>query len=451
MNKEWITYQLGQYQKVHQHWFKYVEAILVVVLMCWVGYWYNGQSMVLNYSFPVAAIVLFTLTLFSGFIVGLLALGAWLLFYCLYLITPLMPSVMLRSYIAYLLTCVFIAGFFHAYWYRRIEKEFYLRKYVRSHLDGLTQDYYLLRLSHERLEQQYMTKSMSFREGVLILKRDYFLNGGTLTETLGNDFLSLLSQYSTISEAMLFIRASPDEAFKALSRIGVPFDLDMDDVLIKHTMRHKESFYVGVSTLSEHEKSKYLAVIPVLSRVRDIEGLLVIKDMPFSSLGEDTLLAFNVFATCFFMNQDRLSRLANFVENSENYNPQFLLEMDELIYLKKYHGINSVMTLLRIPKMDEQSLLLYGLEKQKRELDHFMIIDEGDTKIVIMLLSLTDSEGLWGFRQRLTSWVSREFGKHVWSGLTFRYRLLTDEPATVQLAAFVQDIAMDATDYAQSQ
>jgi hypothetical protein len=83
-----------------------------------------------------------------------LAVGGWLL-------SPFPRLYFLGGFILVLLT-----GEFSGLWMRRVRRAETLSNYLDERLERLTEQYYLLRLSHDRLEQELLTRPLTLRDAL---------------------------------------------------------------------------------------------------------------------------------------------------------------------------------------------------------------------------------------------------------------------------------------------
>jgi polysaccharide biosynthesis protein PelD len=350
-------------------------------------------------------------------------------------------SYALREYIVGLTSVTLFIGIFSSYWLARIRHVEYLNGYVREHLDDLSRDYYLLRISHERLEHAYITKPLSFRDAFYQIKKEILKNNGEINTAISQQLLNIFSQYCSINCAIFCLYDEKTQEVTTMASLGKEFFLSLTDPLISSALQNRITTYCAVNML-DNEVSEYLAVIPLLDAKQKIIGFIIIKEMPFWSLTHDNLEVLSVFAATFALQFSTIKRVEHLIEIYPDCPPEFLSEFNTLVNLKKYNKVDSGISGLLVPESFFQENIIYSLEQQKRSLDHIWIISLESSKLFITLMPLTSIEGIYGYRKRLTDWLKSEFGQEInRKGMNFRYQKVNDQPVDKQLNEFIQEFS----------
>lgn len=426
MNKEWMLRHLSDNVKPPS-WRRYLEVfILMMVILLLLVFGQTRHMDVWFYSSLYMVFPLLIVTLLLGILPGIL--GLFVYFVGQYItIGDHYPMIMTyRESFGFLMAITFLSGLFHLYWQRILEKETYLRKFVKNQLNHLTKEYYVMRLSHARLEQQYMTKTLSLRQALYQIQQLILDEKGQLTKTIASKLMALLSEYATLTNAILFIYDNKDNKVNVLATVGASFKINEADPLMQKATDKQSAYYVGMSVLKPDTHTEYLAVLPLISDDKVTRGYLVIKDMPFTLLTEDNLMAFQMMLTylgsCLYLP----SSFKNAVMHV-SYDKAFLLHSYRLSLLSHYFDLDSVIMAIRVPKKEAHQWVLEGLMQQKRTLDAGMVIEGKDAYTVFILLGLSHLSGAFGYRERLKAWLIETFGEKLTKQLVITQSMLTDE------------------------
>ncbi|MBA2651876.1 MAG: hypothetical protein H0U73_06390 [Tatlockia sp.] len=422
---------------------KAIETVLITLIVFLVAYYVNPEDPFnLKGPFPWIIFAPIYCSLIYSTIYGVVSL---LILFALMIHQQhldLLGNLALREYIAGSLGLTLIVGLVSSYWTSRIRHVEHLNNYVREHLENLSRDYYLLRISHERIEQSYIIKPLSFRDAFLQIKQEILRNNCELNPETAQFLLNIFSQYCSINSAALCLYDEKTKDTNTLALIGSDFFINTNDPLMENAIKDEISTYVSISQLVNRNQSSYLAVIPLIEfgKNRKIIGFVVIKDMPFWSLTHDNLEVLSVFASYFTFNLEVLKKAEPLVKEFPSCPPEFLKELHTLILLKQYSNVDSALSCLTVPPGPQQENIVYILERQKRSLDYIWVLDKDSNKLVITLMPLTGIEGMLGFKNRIANFVKSDFGLKInRDGLNFRFQQLNQQPVKTQLDDFIKE------------
>lgn len=394
-------------------------------------------------GFPWIMIIPMFFALFFNTSYGLLSMTILLIVYGIKPAHVSLDLLTMQEYLVGGFTVVVLAGVFSTYWKRVISHDENLNEYLRKHMEDLSKDYYLLKLSHERLEHAYITKPLSFRGAINLLKTELSGNSLVFKEETGLKLLTIFSQYCTISNAMLVIKEDPNvNTFSTVTSLGRPFALDNNDALIQAVLNEGTTNFVAVNQLDSHIQSEYLAVIPLLDDENNVFGLIIIKDMPFWLLNDENMTALSVFASVIMLHMPHPQKILELFSLFPEFEQKFLEELYLLRKLKKYHEIDSVLAALIVPAGYFQDQIIYSLKQSVRSLDYIISLPYKDKVFLMVLMPLTPESGAYGYESRLKEWIKHEFGLQLnEGGLLFRYRMIGTEETYVQLQYLIEELS----------
>lgn len=404
-----------------------LEVVFITLITLALAYRHNpNDPWDIHSPFPWIALAPVFCSMFYNLLSGVLSLVIVFVFLDWQAPGYLWDNVDNREYIFGLTTLTFLTGAFSSYWLARIKYAVFINRYERDHLSDLTKAYYLLKISHERLEHQYMIRPLSFRDAILDLREEARKKDFLLDEDLALKLLTVCSQYCTISNAAIALFDDHPE-LKTLASLGKKFTIHKEDPLIYQCLESKEAKYYTVNRLSYHKSSRYLVVLPLMGDKKRIHGLLVIKDMPFGLLTENNLEVLSVFVSCFMLRWDSLKRLTRVLDQFPEASAEFVYELTLAKKLKTSHQIDSVLATLTLPPNTLQQTIIDSLNRQKRALDFFMLVPYKDYQILFIILPFTSINGAYGYKERLERWLKSEFGLVLnQDQLYFRYQLLSN-------------------------
>jgi len=313
----------------------YIEIVLLFIIT-YFGSKYVSPNDPLFFAsqFNIYFYLLVVIALFYGFFSALFYLA--LFFSVEYIFYQKINFDNLYQYFIIML----ILSEFYYFWKNKITKLKETNKYINTRLETIGTAYYLLKLSHDEIEQNYILKPFSIRNVLQEIKK---LMRQNPKESIQN-FLLLLERIFKIERASLYIFENDD--YKLTKTIGEKVDLNLKDPLIKRVLTKKELVF---SDISKDESSEYLAVIPLISLTHDIKGLFLIKEIPFFNLSKDNLLMISLFLSYFVNTFSKIEKYKKYGLDEE-----FLNEIDKLLFLeKKYH----IQAFLVIFKGDDLDLL----------------------------------------------------------------------------------------------
>lgn len=304
------------------------------------------------------------------------------------------------------LILVMLVGEFSSLWLARTRRAETLQIYLDQRLEHLTRQYYLLRLSHDRLEQDLISRPMSMRDALLALR--------TPTTTEREDtpraqaLLRLLSQYCQLESASLHRFADGSLSEESIASIGKTTTLDKEDPLVVQAMSTLALCHISQIQAERQESTRYLIAAPLINLKGDIYGLLTVEELPFFSLQDETLQTVNLLLGYYTDGLAVESLAAPLCAELPLCPPEFAFETQRLWHLRQGTGIASIVVALEfLPRAIEDDLPLQFM-RMKRGLDeHWMCA--GEKKFILAtLMPLGDNSTAEGFLARLEAWAKQK-------------------------------------------
>ena len=236
-----------------------------------------------NFSFMILWLAI--VTLFYGLNMGIIM---WLSFAIMSFISygndEIFTNILLEN-----LFFVFLYGFFFSNLHDEMNKFKIKTKYLQLRLKELTNAFFTLKISHDKLESIYITQPASFR---FVISEILESSDHNTAEESASNTLRVLKKFFSVNTASIW-RVKNDKPSEALAYVGnMNEDIDKNDKLIIEALSLKKAIYI--SDLEDKEQTSYLYAIPFMDKRDEIVSILIVKEIPFLFYHEDILLKINV-------------------------------------------------------------------------------------------------------------------------------------------------------------
>ena len=345
-------------------------------------------------------IVLALVSLFHGFVAGIITM---LIFLVISFVSYLhqFPIYHFLWYLA--LALIFSeAQYLWSNKITKLEKEL---DYLMEKIRNLRESLFILKISHDQIEKNYVLKPMSIRNALneisIMIKegnREVFKN-----------FLLILSKYTGIESANLYIKK--EDEFIEVASIGDSVDLDLEDQMVKEALEKRESAILSIASLKDNTYSKYLAVVPSYDENHNLKGLLTVSEIPFGNLNKDNLLQINVFLIYLFGKLDIAKNYEDLLQKYINIDMYLVREIDILITLYNKYGIESNVVVFYMDVDEFIGGVFIEIESKIRGFDYAVRYRFGDKELLIVLLPFTSDANVRGFIDRVRRDIKRLFGR----------------------------------------
>ncbi|MFO7541400.1 MAG: PelD GGDEF domain-containing protein [Thiobacillus sp.] len=413
-----------------------VEIALLSMVALALAHWAQpSDTLHLASGFPWVWLAPVLVALRYGMLSGLLSAALLLLGWLFFIEGNTLPGQVPAGTIIGGLILTMICGEFSTLWGNRQRRQTELNHYLDQRLEELTRQHYLLKLSHDRLEQNLISRPHTLR-GALTELRDQLKQADDRDRLPESKvFMALLATHCQLSVAALFPAQGGRLQTTAVARVGEPADLDRDDPLVKfaldmHTLAHVNQEWVEGETTS-----RYLIAAPIF-REGELAGLLAVEQMPFFAFNQDTLQTLTAlisyYADTFTTGQTR-AILATYPDCPM----VFAQHLGLLANVQHASGAKSYLGVLRFPATERGAEIRHRLARGKRELDFYWLRDTPQMQLVA-LFPLTTEEGVQGYLARVDVWLETEYGQdHRSLGIRFSSTPLEPKRVQAQLEEYI--------------
>ena len=286
-----------------------------------------------------------------------------------------------------------IASEFHYYWKKHIKEVELEKEYLENQVSILRKELFLLKLSHDQLELNYVLKPYSLRRILEELKEKLLRNEDE--KTLIEFFFRILLQNFQVYKASVFVYK--DKKLIPLATLGNG-EPKKDDPLLKKAIEEETSVYITPKTLENLNDPSIYYVAVIREEVEGEIFLLAISDILFVNLNEEVLNYIYIILS--YIVEDLIfSRKLRKIYR-ESYIPcgfNFVKELYKMSELYKKQGIESSIVFFSYDELPDN--YPYDLETTIRKLDMLCILE--DKKLVIFLLPFTSVVGARSFAERI--------------------------------------------------
>jgi hypothetical protein len=415
------------------------ETFVLPFIAVMLGLWLNPHDPLWTQArFPWAWFAPVVLALRYGPLAGIGGAGGLLLAWLL-LNPDGLNSFPKMTYLGGLIL-VMVIGEFSSLWVARTRRAESVQRYLDQRLEFLTHQHYLLRLSHDRLEQDLISRPMAMRDALGSMRN---LVTGDLHESdsiCADALLRLLSQYCQLEVAALHQLTDGVITPEPLGTLGSTTPLTPDDPLITHALETGQLCHISQSVAENDNPSRYLIAAPLTNLNGQCFGLLLVEHMPFFSLQDEVLQTINLLLG-YYADSLSVQALAYPIRNSfPDCPPEFAFELQRLWHIRQSSKVVSTVVLLEIRDQPGLHDLAQQIQRQKRALDENWLIAGVDRCFLATLMPLSSASAAEGYLSRLEFWAHQRGGKTLADLGIFGHTLPLDADPPLAVLKQINDI-----------
>ncbi|WP_343548701.1 PelD GGDEF domain-containing protein [Ralstonia sp.] len=396
-------------------------AVVAAIGLVWL--FVPDNPLLLGYGFPWMWLVPLILALRYGTLLGALAalvvLGAWAVFYGQTAAAGSFP----RMYFLGGLMLVLIGGQYGDIWGARLSRARTVNGYLNDRLAALTKNHFLLRLSHERLENDLLAKPTTLRDtltqlrNIALAAREHGTgdNAPDVAQLPGAvPFLQWTAQACQLEVAAMVRVTGNRIDTEPVARVGTPFDIVADDPLIRHcidthTLGHPQAPELR-NVNNPEDSSRYVACAPVLSGADELIGLVVVHQMPFLSLSYENLQFLLVLLGYYADGVRHLTVSSEILDLVPDAPYEFALDLGRLARLHRDTGIDSSVVALIFDKDETSDALFESVVRSRRALDVVWQANGKNRRAIITLMPLSGAGAVSAYLVRIEDSLRAQFG-----------------------------------------
>ncbi len=320
------------------------------------------------------------------------------------------------------LILVMLVGEFSSLWLARTRRAETMQIYLDQRLEHLTHQHYLLRLSHDRLEQDLISRPMSMRDALRLLQGQ----SGEPAASSAQALLRLLAQYCQL-ESAAFHRLTgglPDHI--PVACIGTADNLRTGDPLVAQALEMQRLCHVAQASEEMQQRTRYLIAAPAIDLNGEVLGLLTVEEMPFFALQDETLQTINLLLSYYADGLTAQALAEPILADFPDCPPPFAFEMQRLWHLRQTTRITSVIVALEFRQRAVEADLPLQIMRLRRGLDEYWLLAQEHGLTLATLMPLGDHAAAEGYIARLEQWAVQKGGHTLDELGVFPHVLLLD-------------------------
>ncbi|WP_414444423.1 PelD GGDEF domain-containing protein [Burkholderia sp. 22PA0106] len=311
-----------------------------------------------------------------------------------------------------------IAGHFGDTWGHRARRASTINDYLNERLVAITNSHYLMRLSHERLEKDLLSKPTTLRDSITELRRlsvsaeprgpaEAPAPLRALPSVAG--MLEFVAQVCQIEIGAVFPVRDDRPATEAVAHVGDAFSLVASDDLVLHALRTRSVAHLRGES-ADIAQTDYLVCAPLVSADGEVIALLVVRRMPFLSLNFDSLQLLLVLLAYYADGVEHASVVRGILADVPGCPYDFALDLGRLSRLQRDAGIASSLVALAFPRGEEGDSLFEHVLRRRRALDLMWPLQTASHSVLVNLMPATDTTGVDGYLARIENSLDAQFG-----------------------------------------
>lgn len=435
--------------------------VVAVALSAWVR---PGDPLWTAAAFPWLWLLVAILSLRYGSahgVVGMaLSLGAWFLLDALREPLGEFPR---ASFLGGLVLAL-VAGAYADRWLAQLAQGRAVNAYLDERLQVLTHHHFLLSVSHDRLEQELLTRPFTLRETLYTL-RQLIKPGASGDELPAVDWvLQMLARTCRIEAAAVFpIRAltvvqrpaatlgsfgntaSDGAAESGKGALRGEFNaqalLDHEDPMLLAALESGQLMHLQSEPFVDAEApSRYVICAPLVAANGKTYGVLVVERIAFTALTLENLQFMTVLLAYYADSLDPEQLTAPLLTAFSRCPPDFALELPRVQRLLTTAFLRSSLVAFRLPADAARAEdLAQRLQRLGRNLDVSWLHAESGKRVLLVLLPLTDATGLSGYAERVERQWREQYGSDLaGSGITVHSAEMDERDLTQQMVSLLQ-------------
>lgn len=299
-----------------------------------------------------------------------------------------------------------ICGEFSGLWRNRLRRQSELNLYLDQRLEELTRQHYLLKLSHDRLEQNLISRPYTLR-GALAELRELLKSADDSAALPGAaDFIALLAAHCQLSAAAIYPVRNGVLDSTPIATFGSQEALVEGDPLVDYALQRRALVHVNQDASVDQLSSAYLVAAPIY-RGGALAGLLAVEQMPFFSFHHDTLMTLAALMS-YYADALAVGETREVLDEFPDCPTDFARHLQRLARVQRNSGVETHLAVLRFPADSLGYELRAKALRAKRELDFFWLHDAGGP-LLVALFPLTGRDGIQGYMARFDVWLRLEY------------------------------------------
>nr|MBF0686127.1 GAF domain-containing protein [Pseudomonas sp.] len=323
------------------------------------------DPLLLGIDFPWIWLVATVFALRYGALLGVLAgfcvIADWFVFYGNAGGTSF-PIMLFMGGLAQLI----IAGHFCDLWVGRLTRLRVLSSHQDERLASITTNHYLLRISHDRLEREILSKPFTLRDALEHVRSLPTSADDKAVLPNADAILQLAASACQIAQASIFAGPADRLGRQPVASVGEPFEIEIEDPLLRQCLDRSSLAHLRQTG---DMQSAYLVCAPIMTASGRMMGVLAVRQMSFLALNAENLQLLLVLLNYYAGGVEQRALVAPIQHSLPRCPYDFSLELARLARIRQSSGVGSAMVGLVFPRSSLGDLLVHRLREEHRSPD----------------------------------------------------------------------------------
>ncbi|MHB8121002.1 MAG: PelD GGDEF domain-containing protein [Desulfuromonadaceae bacterium] len=424
---------------------RWLETLAITAIILAGGYFFNrSDPFFIKADFPWILFAPLLVALRYGIAPGMVSIAIICLLYLslfrLGLLAGEFPTIFMLGGILMTMIC----GQFSTIWSTRLRRSDQLSRHASERFEQLSRAYFMVRLSHDRLEQNLISRPVTLRDAMVDLGAVLVRHGGELDRETGSALISILVHYCSLESAAIYLMDDNGRMQEEpIAHCGRGAVFQADDLLLRSAIEAGSTAYQSINRLAGDEDSPYLVAAPLRTSNGTMKGVLLVSEMPFLALHRETLQIVGVLLAYATDHAEAAYEARHLLAVFTDCPSMFAAELYKMVRLRRELEVGSALVVVNILPTARLQDLCVALERQQRGLDHGWRRNLGWGVQFVTLMPFSGAAAVEGYKARLDEMFSRDFGLKIGEGGIFlkSFMVAADEPLH-QLADLLVDVAV---------
>jgi len=393
----------------------WVETVVFSSAVILIGrYAFPEDPLLVHTQFPWSWFAPVLLALRYGVLPGIASSSILLAGWYLFQPDPVAAEVPKLYFLGGLLL-VMISGEYSGLWRTRLRRLTEVNSYLEDRTERIIKRLYLLRLSHERLEQDMLSRPSTLRDAVGALRKRVASQAGQGPLPGAQNLIEFLGQYCQLEVAAIYATQAAEgaagTAYERVAAIGGPPDLRVDDPLFVHARLRHCLAHIQTTELDKAHPTEHLVVAPIESAQGRHLGMLVITRMPFFAMNEEMLQTIVVLLSVYADGITAADQIVPLMAIVPGMPVEFAEEFVKLSRLQRDFDSASHIVMLVCFGHPERLDILAQIRRERRLPDIVWVIENFvDCSFFISLMPLAGSAAVDGYLLRMENSLRETHG-----------------------------------------
>ncbi len=403
--------------QLYQSLEKWLEALLITIAALALGHFFSrSDPFFVHGQFPWIWFAPLLIALRYGIAAGMLSISVICLAYLVMLRQGILTGDFPTTFMLGGVLLTLISGQFSTLWERRLRRANQLSDHAGERFEQLSRAYFMVRLSHDRMEQNLISRPVTLRDAMKDLRALQAGHGGELDNETGAALISILVHYCSLESASIYLCKQGIPLDSPLASCGKGTPLLRDDLLLRSVLEKGTTAYQSVDRLAQGERSAYLVAAPLRTSRGNLLGVLLISEMPFLYLHRETLQIIGVLLAYAADHSEAAVFSREVLTIYPDCPLMFASELIKMVRLKRDLGVSSSLAMVNISPTPLLDQLCIAIERQQRGLDHTWRRDLGWGVQFVTLMPFSGLAAIEGYQARLDGMLKKQFGITAGSG-----------------------------------